>query len=176
MRIKKGTYLLIGLLLVSATGMAQLSVPFSMAPIASSGGVAVASGGNPIVLGGAGKCLNVSSGISTININSNNKGVFGASCVETAPVATIVSLSSVKVYPNPTHGMSILKCEGQFDANLFGQVRVTSIDGKPMLSQLVSMRDVVAGYQINANNYAAGNYVVTLDFMDQRYSVKLIKL
>ncbi len=177
MLFKKSTYLILGLLLACTTGIAQLSVPFSMAPIASSNGISVSSGGNPIVMSGNGKCLNVSSGLSTVNVSNNGKGVFGASCVETPPVATVlVSLTSLKVYPNPTHSTSILKCEGQFDANLSCQVRVISIDGKPMMSQIVPMKELVAGYTINANAYAAGNYVVTVEFMSRQYSLKLIKL
>ena len=74
------------------------------------------------------------------------------------------------------YSASILKCEGQFDANLFGQVRVMSIEGRMMMSQMVAMKDIQAGYTINASSYAAGNYVVTLDVKDQHYSVKLIKL
>ena len=115
--------------------------------------------------------------MSTLNVNNYGKGVFGASCVENPPVATVsVSLTSIQLYPNPTHNTSILKCDGQFDANLSCQVRVMSIDGRMMMSQMVPMKDVQAGYTINANNYAAGTYIVTIDFMSQQYSKKLIKL
>ena len=41
---------------------------------------------------------------------------------------------------------------------------------------MVPMKDIQAGYMINAGAYAAGTYVVTLDFMNQRYNVKMIKL
>jgi hypothetical protein len=175
MRINKGTYLIIIILLACTTGMAQMSAPFSMSPIATTGTI-VSNGGTPIVMDGKGKCLNVSSGLSTLNINNSGKGVFGASCVETAPVAAVVSLTSLKVYPNPTHSTSILKCEGQFDANLFCQVRIMSIDGRVMMSQMVAMKDMQAGYTINASSYAAATYVVNVSFMNQNYNLKLIKL
>jgi hypothetical protein len=177
MRINKGTYLFIIMLLACTTGMAQLSVPFTMSPLATSSGVYTSNGGSPIVMEGNAKCLNVSSGLGVLNVNNSGKGVFGASCIETPPVATVlVSLTTLNLYPNPTHSTSILKCEGQFDANLSGQVRIMSIDGKMMMSKMVPMKDIQAGYMIDASSYAAGNYVVTLDFMNQHYSKKLIKL
>lgn len=176
MRFNKGTYLFIALLLACTTGMSQFSMPSNMSPIASSNGF-TSNGGNPIVMDGKGKCLSVSSGLRVIEVASNSKGVFGASCIETPPVATILmELTSLKVYPNPTHDISILKCEGNFDANLSCQVRVISLEGKTMMSQMVSMKDVLAGYTINAGNYAAGIYVVSIDFMNQHYNLKLIKL
>ena len=175
MLTKKVTYIIIGFMLIFTAGKAQYATPFTMSPIASStGGIVIT--GTPIVVNGTGKCLTVNSGLSTLNINNNGKGTFGASCVETAPVATVISVTSVTLYPNPTQGMTILKCAGQFDANLSCQIRVISIDGKPMMSKMVPMKDVVAGYQINAAGYPAGNYVVTMEFMNQQYSVKLIKL
>ncbi len=172
MRINKGTYLFILFLLACTTGMAQMS----MSPIAMSSSAVTVSGGNPIVMDGKGKCLKVSSGLGAMETVNNAKGVFGASCVETAPVATVVSLTSVQVYPNPTHGISTLKCQGQFDANLSCQVRIMSIDGRTMMSKMVLMKDVQAGYTIDASSYAAGTYVVNLSFMSQNYNVKLIKL
>jgi hypothetical protein len=177
MRIKKGTYLFIALLLAFTTGMAQMSMPFSMAPIASSGGVLTSSGGNPIVMDGKGKCLSVTSGLRTLEVTANNSGIFGASCAETPPVATVlVELTNINLYPNPTHSTSILKVEGQFDANLSCQIKVFSIEGRMMFSQMVPMKEVKVGYTINAGAYAAGNYVVSIDFMDQHYTRKLIKL
>ncbi|MEK7198524.1 MAG: T9SS type A sorting domain-containing protein [Bacteroidota bacterium] len=176
MRIKRGPYLLLALLLACTTGMSQFSMPSSMSPIASSNGF-TSNGGNPIVMDGKGECLSVSTGLRVIGVTFNNKGVFGASCIETPPVATVLmKLTSVKVFPNPTHNISILKCEGNFDANLFCQVRVTGLEGKMMMSQMVSMKDVLAGYTINAGTYAAGVYVVNIDFMNQHYNLKLIKL
>jgi len=176
MRINKGTYLIIIMLLACTTGMAQMSAPFSMSPIATTGAI-VSNGGSPIVMNGAGKCLNVSSGLSTLAAASNGgKGVFGASCVETAPVAAIISITSLNVYPNPTHNTSILKIDGHFDANLSCQVRIVGMDGRVMMNQMVPMKEVQAGYTINAGSYAAGTYVVSVDFMNQNYSRKLIKL
>jgi hypothetical protein len=175
MRINKGTYLIIILLLACTTGMAQMNAPFSMSPIATTGTM-VSNGGTPIVLDGNGKCLSVSSGLSTLNISNNGKGVFGASCVETAPVAPVITLTSLNVYPNPTHSTSILKCEGQFDANLFCQVRIISIDGRTMMNQMVAMKDLQAGYTLNVSSYAAATYIVNVSFMNQNYNKKLIKL
>ena len=155
--------------------MAQAT--YSISPFAMSAGAVTATGGSPFVGDGKGKCLNVSSGLSTLSQATNAKGVFGAACVETAPVATVlVSLTSLKVYPNPTHTTSILKCEGQFDANLSCQVRILSIDGRPMMSQMVPMKELQAGYTLNVASYAAGTYVVSVDFMSQHYNLKLIKL
>ncbi|MBV5349224.1 T9SS type A sorting domain-containing protein [bacterium] len=175
MHIKKGTYLFIMLMLACVTGMAQAT--YSISPFAMSAGAVTATGGSPFVGDGKGKCLNVSSGLSTLSQSTNAKGAFGAACVETAPVATVlVSLTSLKVYPNPTHTTSILKCEGQFDANLSCQVRILSIEGRPMMSQMVPMKELQAGYTLNVASYAAGTYVVSVDFMSQHYNLKLIKL
>lgn len=175
MHIKKGTYLFIMLMLACVTGMAQAT--YSISPFAMSAGAVTATGGSPFVGDSKGKCLNVSSGLSTLSQATNAKGVFGAACVETAPVATVlVSLTSLKVYPNPTHTSSILKCEGQFDANLSCQVRILSMEGKPMMSQMVPMKELQAGYTLNVASYAAGTYVVSVDFMSQHYNLKLIKL
>lgn len=175
MHIKKGTYLFIMLMLACVTGMAQAT--YSISPFAMSAGAVTATGGSPFVGDGKGKCLNVSSGLSTLSQATNAKGVFGAACVENPPVATVlVSLTSLKVYPNPTHTTSILKCEGQFDANLSCQVRILSMEGRPMMSQMVPMKELQAGYTLNVASYAAGTYVVSVDFMSQHYNLKLIKL
>lgn len=175
MHIKKGTYLFIMLMLACVTGMAQAT--YSITPFAMSAGSVTATGGSPFVGDGKGKCLNVASGLSTLSQATNAKGVFGAACVENPPVATVlVSLTSLKVYPNPTHTTSILKCEGQFDANLSCQVRILSMEGKPMMSQMVPMKELQAGYTLNVASYAAGTYVVSVDFMSQHYNLKLIKL
>lgn len=162
------------MLLACTTGMAQML--FSMSPIATTGTI-TSNGGMPIVVSGSAKCLNVSSGISTMTAASTGgKGVFGASCVETAPAAVIVSITSLNVYPNPTHSTSTLKIDGHFDANLSCQVRIVGMDGKVMMNQMVTMKEVQAGYTINASSYAAGTYVVNVDFMNQNYNRKLIKL
>jgi len=159
-------------------GMAQNTMTYSMTPIVISGKSGMAIGAaESVVFDGKGKCLSVVTGIRTLEVASNNKGTFGSSCVETAPVATVLmELTSLIVYPNPTHNISILKCDGQFDVNLSCQVRVMSMDGRPMMSQMVSMKAIKAGYQIDASAYAAGTYVITVDFMTQHYTLKLIKL
>ena len=165
------------MLLACTTGMAQMNTSFSMSPIASSNGISAANGGSPIVMSGSAKCLNVSSGLGTLSsMSSNGKGTFGASCVETPPAAVLLSITSLKVFPNPTHSTSILKCEGQFDANLSCQVRIVGMDGKVVMNKMVPMKELVAGYTINASAYAVGTYVVSVDFMNQQYALKLIKL
>ena len=175
MRFKKGIYFFIIMLLTCSTGIAQMSLSFS--PIAFSNSGVTATGGTPIITSGKSKCLTVSSGLSALTITYNSKGIFGAACKETPPVANITNISvSLKLYPNPTNGPATLKCEGQFDANLSCQVRIMSIEGRMMMSQMVLMKDVQVGYMINAGAYAAGTYVVSIDFMNQRYNTKLIKL
>lgn len=176
MRIDRKLYMVVlGLLLVCGAASAQMN--FVMAPISLSNSQATGIGGTPVIVNGQGKCLVVTSGIGALAISNNGKGVFGASCVETAPVAPVtLTLTDLKLYPNPTHNISILKCEGQFDVNLSSMVRVVSMEGRVMMSQMLSMKDLQAGYTLDASKYVAGTYVVTVDFMNQHYSRKLIKL
>lgn len=177
MATKKATYLFIVCLLAGFTGMAQIAVPFSMSSIATSSTAITSNGGSAIVLTGKGACLTVSSGLSIMGIANNGKGTFGASCVEKTPVASVlVELTDIRLYPNPTHDISILKCQGVFDANLSCQIMVTGMDGKTLFSRIVPMKEVQAGFQINAASYAQGTYVVSIDFMNQQYTKKLIKL
>lgn len=177
MRFNKVTYLLIIMLLACTAGMAQMTMSFRFTPIVGAASGITTSGSNPIIMQGSGKCVTLSSGLSAMNIANNGNGEFGAACKEVAPVANVLAVSvSLKVYPNPTSGMTTLKCEGQFDANLSCQVRIMSMEGKMMMSQMVSMKEVQTGYVINASSYAAGSYVIIMDFMNQRYNLKLIKL
>ncbi|MEO8173075.1 MAG: T9SS type A sorting domain-containing protein [Sediminibacterium sp.] len=178
MRINKGTYLVIIMLLACTTGMAQMSTPFIMTPIAITSGSTSLVGGSPITMEGGSKCLTVSTGgIRSLETRLNGTGKFGASCEEVAPVATpLITLTSINLYPNPTRTTTMLKCEGQFDANLSCQIRVISMDGKVMMSQMVPMKDLQAGLMINASSYAVGTYAVTIDFKNEHYSKKLIKL
>ena len=166
------------MLLACTTGMAQSVTPFVMTPIAITSGSVSLIGGSPIIVEGNNKCLSVATGgIRILEIKMNAGGKFGASCEEVAPVATpLITLTSLNLYPNPTHSTSILKCEGRFDINLSCVIRVMSMDGRMMMSQMVAMKDLQAGYTINAGSYAAGTYVVTVDFKNQHYDKKLIKL
>lgn len=176
MRINKVIYLFIVLLFACTAGMGQGMV-LRFSPVGGSATGLTASSGSPIIMNGAGKCVTSASGLSVLTIANNGKGEFQAACKEVAPVATTLTVSvALNVYPNPTHGLATLKCEGQFDNNLSAQVRVMSIEGKMMMSQMVPMKDIQAGFVINASSYAAGTYVVTMDFMNERYSKKLIKL
>lgn len=179
MRINKGTYLIIILLLACTPGMAQNAGPFIMTPIAiTSGSVSLVA--TPIVMQGNSKCLSIATGgIRVLETKMNASGKFGASCEEVAPVATpLITLTSLNlsVYPNPTQSTTKLKIEGQFDVNLSARVGIMSMDGKPMMSQMVSMKDLKAGYTLNVASYAAGVYVVTVDFKNEHYPIKLIKL
>jgi hypothetical protein len=160
------------MLLACSTGMAQM---FSFTPIASSTGATMTS--SPMISSGKGACVTSSTGIAALRIATNGKGEFGAGCKEVPPVATVADFSlSLNVFPNPTSNMATIRCEGQFDANLSCQVRIMSIDGRMMMSQMVSMKDVKAGYTVNVASYAAGTYVIVVDFMSQRYNMKLIKI
>ncbi len=174
MGFNKRTYhFIIILMLASFTGTAQMS----FSPIAFSTGSVSATGGTPILSSGKGNCLTVSSGMATLATIYNNKGEFGTGCKEVPPVANLVNVSvSLKLYPNPTNGPATLKCEGQFDENLSCQIRIIHMSGRVMMSQMVPMKDVKAGFLLNAGSYAAGTYIVTMDFMNQHYNMKLIKL
>ena len=149
----------------------------SFSPIAFSNSGVTAAGGSSIIINGSSKCLTTGNGLNALTIVYNNKGAFAESCKEVAPVANITNVSvSLKLYPNPTNGPVTLKCEGQFDANLYSQIRITSMDGRTMFSQLVLMRDIQSGYLLNVAAYPAGTYAVSIDFMNQRYNSKLIKM
>ena len=177
MGINKGKYLFISLLFAFAMGKGQIVGAYNMSPIVGSKVNASSNGGTSLVLSGKGKCLVVTSGLGVMAGNNNGKGVFGASCVETAPVSSVlVSLTSLNVYPNPTHANSILRCVGNFDPNLFCMVRVLSMEGSVMMSKMVSMKDVQFGFTIQAGMYPAGSYVVNVDFLSHQYNLKLIKL
>jgi len=172
----KGTYLLIIVLFAFVVkGRSQVFSPLSFSPIAVSGAGATITSSS-FVVAGKGKCFTATSGLAVLSIANNAKGEFGVGCVEKPPVADIVEFSmSLKVFPNPVSGPATLKCEGNFDENLFCQVRIVSIDGKMMMSQMVAMKEVKAGFVFNAAAYTAGAYAVVVDFMDHRYSVKFIK-
>jgi hypothetical protein len=176
MRINKGTYLMIALLLTCATGMAQSISSFTISPIVISSSSTSSIGGNPILLEGGSKCLTVATGLRTMMTSSNGTGKFGESCTEVPPVGQLSNITSLTVFPNPTHSLATLKVEGQFDVNLSCQVRIVSMDGRTMMSQMVSMKDVQVGYVLNASAYAAGTYVISVDFMNKHYTLKLIKI
>jgi hypothetical protein len=116
-------------------------------------------GGSPIVFDGSGKCLVVSTGgLRTMEKVMNSTGKFGASCEEVPPVATpLITLTSINVFPNPTHTTTTLKCEGQFDVNLSAMVRVISMDGKIMMSKMIPMKELKAGYIIDASFICSWN-------------------
>jgi len=174
MRIRKATYIVIIMLLAAISGKAQMI--YSISPVAgSSKGMAFSM--NPINVSGGSKCLVSGSGLSTMMIANNGKGAFNDGCKEIPPVATVEEFSvSLNIYPNPTHGPATIKCSGQFDENLSCQIRILSMDGKVMFNKMVSMKEVKAGYQVNAASYAVGTYAVVIDFMNHHYSLKLMKM
>jgi hypothetical protein len=178
MRFNKGTYLVLALLLTCTAGMAQMTAnSFRISPIVMTSASSTTMGGTIAVFGGGNKCLTVSTGLSTLTtIATNGTGKFGASCAEVVPVADVLTITSLTVYPNPTHSLTTLKCDGVFDANLFGQVRIISMDGRVVMSQMVAMQELKAGFVINAASFAAGTYVVSVDFMNKHYTTKLIKI
>jgi hypothetical protein len=160
------------MLLASYASMAQLMTSFSSSAIGGmNGSVAVSV---PILMNGKGKCLAVSNGISTLNIAENGNGIFGNSCKETVPAAPF-SLS-LTVYPNPTRGMSLLKCQGSFDADLSCLVKVVAMDGKIVLNKVTPMTSIQSGLMINISEQVAGNYTVIIEVMNRRYNLRLIKL
>lgn len=177
MRINKGTYLVVALLLACIAGKAQSSaVPFTISPVVISTGSTTMIGGTAALVDGGNKCVQMASGLRTLTVANNGTGTFGASCPEIAPVGTVLSVTSVSVFPNPTHSLTTLKCDGNFDANLSGQVRIISMDGRVMMSKMVPMQELKAGYVLNVASYAAGTYVVSVDFMNKHYTTKLIKI
>ncbi|NCI47916.1 T9SS type A sorting domain-containing protein [Sediminibacterium soli] len=173
MRINKAVYIILILVLAAVHGKTQMV--FSMVPMAGSSNGATFSS-NPIIVDG-GKCVVSSSGLSAMMVANSGKGAFNDGCKETPPVATIEEFSiSLNIYPNPTHGPATIKCSGQFDENLSCQIRIISMDGKMMFSKMVPIKELKAGYQVNAASYAVGTYAVLIDFMNQRYSLKLMKM
>lgn len=167
------TYLFVVLLFACTAGVAQ-NMRFVSTPVVSAGKFLSVS--SPVSIDTTTKCLLVSSGASVLNTTNHAKGAFGTSCTEVPPVAALASLTTLNLFPNPAHDFTTLKCDGQFDNNLSCQVRVMTVDGRMLSSQMVLMKDIVAGYRIAVSSYAVGTYVISLDFMNQHYARKLIKL
>ena len=169
MLTKKLTYIIVFLVLACA-GKAQMSISF----LGTNSGIIATPSVN---ISGSGKCLSIGGSASALNIANNGTGLFQAACQEKPPVADTMRFSlSLNVYPNPTRGSAMLKAAGEFDQNLQCLVKVMAMDGKVMLGQMVPMSKVKAGYMINANSWAAGIYVVTVELMNKRYSLQLSKL
>ncbi len=161
------------MLFACVAGKAQMGFIFS--PMGSSTNAYTATS-NPISIEGKGSCISVGSGLTSLRIANNGKGSFGAGCVETPPVATVTDFSvSLNLYPNPTHGMTTIKANGQFDESLSCQVKIMSIDGRMMMNKMVPMKEIKAGFVFDASSFAVGTYVVVIEFMNQRYPVKFIR-
>lgn len=158
------------LVLACTTGKAQMSISF----LSTNSGIIT----TPFVnIGGSAKCLSVGGSAAALGIANNGTGLFQTACQEKPPVADTTTFSlSLNVYPNPTRGSAMLRASGEFDQNLFCIVRVVAMDGKVLLGERVAMSKVKTGYQINGNSWAAGAYVVTVELMNKRYSLRLSKL
>lgn len=156
-------------------GSAQFFHSFS--PIAYSKNGLTATGGNAIIINGKSKCLIVASGISSLNIANNGNGVFSTVCKEVSPIANFAaSAVSMILFPNPVISEAKIMFTGQVDADLSCQIRVMNIEGKIFLNKLVLMKEVQVGYMFQAGLYPAGTYLVTVEFMNKLYTMKLIKL
>lgn len=158
------------LVLACTTGKAQMSISF----LSTNSGII----STPFVnIGGSAKCLTIGGSAAALGIANNGTGLFQTACQEKPPVADTMRFSlSVSVYPNPTRGSAMLKASGDFDQNLSCMVKVVAMDGKVLLGQMVPMSQIKSGYQINGNAWAAGSYVVMVEFMNKRYSLQLSKL
>lgn len=176
MHFKKRTYILLALLLTCSAGMAQLTTTFSFSSIGSAGANMGVS--TPILVDAQSKCLSVSNGVGLLSVANNAGGLFNTACKEvppTVPPPAAISFS-LTVYPNPTRGMSLLKCKGDFDASLSCTVRVIGLDGRMVLNQVVPMVTLQTGWMIDLSNYASGTYTVNVELMRQQHSLKLVKL
>ena len=170
--IKKSVFLFI-FLSAFCISKAQIVSSYNFSPIMGSGW-SILNGGSSVELNGYLKCLQVATGLDIFSTPAKPNGVFGAFCNEIAPVAIITS--DLLVYPNPTRGVSILKCLGQFDSGLSGQLRITNTEGRILFSQVIAMSSLQAGFTINVSNYPNGIYMITIDIMTGHTSTKLIKL
>ena len=158
------------LVLACTTGKAQMSISF----LSTNSGII----STPFVnIGGSAKCLSIGGSAAALGIANNGTGLFQAGCQEKPPVADTIAFSlSLSVYPNPTRGSALLKASGDFDANLFCQVKVIAMDGKVLLGQNVAMSKIKAGYSIDASYLAQGTYTVVVELMNKRYTLRLIKI
>lgn len=170
MPIKKLTYIIVFLVLACVSGKAQMSISF----LSTNSGIISTPSAN---IGGSSKCLVIGGSASTLNIANNGTGAFDPTCQEKPPVADTMRFSlSLNVYPNPTRGSTMLKASGEFDQNLFCQVKVITLEGKVLLGQNVAMSKIKAGYMIDASHWAQGTYTVVVELMNKRYALRLIKI
>ncbi len=178
MHFRRKIQLLVALLFTCSAGMAQLSTSFSFSSIAAGNSGSSMGISTPLVVNGQTKCLIVSNGLGVLDIANNGNGHFDGSCKEVPPVTPNLPefALSLSVYPNPSRGISTLKCKGNFDAGLSCMVRVIAFDGKVVLSQAVPMTVVAAGWTVDLSNYTSGTYMVNVELMHRQYNLKLIRL
>jgi hypothetical protein len=170
MPIKKLTYIILFMVFACTAGKAQMSISF----LSTNSGIISTPSAN---IGGSSKCLVIGGSAATLNIANNGTGAFDPTCQEKPPVADTMRFSlSLNVYPNPTRGSTMLKATGEFDQNLSCIVKVVAMDGKVLLGQSVPMSKIKAGFMINGNNWAAGDYTVVVELMNKRYTLRLIKI
>ncbi len=152
------------------SGKAQMSISF----LSTNSGIISTPSVN---ISGSSKCLVIGGSAASLNIANNGTGAFDPSCKEKPPVADTMRFSlSLNVYPNPTRGSTMLKASGEFDQNLSCIVKVVAMDGKVLLGQSVPMSKIKAGFMINGNSWAAGDYTVVVELMNKRYTLRLIKI
>ena len=158
------------MVLACTAGKAQMTISF----LGTNSGIISTPSVN---ISGSGKCLAIGGSAAALNIANNGTGIFQAACQEKPPVADTMRFSlSLNVYPNPTRGSTMLKASGEFDQNLFCQVKVIAMDGKVLLGQNVAMSKIKAGYMIDASSWAQATYTVVVEVMNKRYTLRLIKI
>lgn len=146
----------------------------SISFIGTNGGIVATPSVN---VSGSSKCLVIGGAAAALNIAHNGTGLFNPNCEEKPPLADTMRLSmSLNVYPNPTRGSAMLSATGTFDQNLSCLIKVVDLNGKVMLGEMVPMSKLKAGHKINANSWAAATYVVIVELMNKRYSLRLSKL
>jgi hypothetical protein len=172
-RIFRGVYLLVSILIFTTAGSAQIHTSFSFGTIGNSTGTLLTSSGGAILIKGKSTCLKLESGLVTMAPDSA-LGIFSTLCEEKPPVG-LASTIELTVYPNPTNGSSWLKAVGYIDPNMEATVRVITITGNVVIERKVSSSAFQGGYLINLASNPSGAYIVSLDMGGRHYEYKLIK-
>ncbi len=164
-------------ILLFLCGVANAQMTINYSPIAYSTSGVTATGGSPFTFFGKNKCLVVGNGMSVLTVVFNSNGDFGKACVEDFQRASLLNeLVTLKVFPNPTIGPVMVKCEGQFESKEIANLKIMSMDGRQVSSQMIVMKELQAGLPIQTGSFASGTYLINIDLKNQRLSSKLIKL
>lgn len=171
----KGCFIFcLGLLFSSEAAKAQMAINFS--PIAYSTSGVTATGGSPFTFFEKTKCLVMGNGMTVLTVVFNNKGEFAKSCSENIPRTSLnTTMYSLRVFPNPTNGPATVQCEGSFDINAIGHLKMIGLDGKLVMAQTVVMKELQAGIIIQTGLFSSGTYLISVDYMNQHFSSKLLK-